>query len=194
MKNGSCRFYTSAEKRKCLFSSNSGEACGGSAQAESWAAQSTRNIRVLREGFFPTAGHALGRNRRSRPVIRGAQWALGPLANRASWHFPDGAAGVSHSKVGCELLLTTSLIRSYCEDEILKLGNFYARCSIWTSPHLPIKYSATSRRWQWIGFSSLQSRQPPSRISRDVLSSIRRDFMRSRNSRSYTDQSPPRFL
>src|SRR6266852_2468298 len=104
MKNGSCRFFTSAEKRKCLSSSNSGEECGRRAQAGSCAAQSTTNIRVLCERIFPTAGLAHEWNRHSRRLVRGAQWALGPLANRASWYFPDGAAGVSHSSVGCELL------------------------------------------------------------------------------------------
>ncbi len=45
-----------------------------------------------------------------------------------------------------------------------------------------LRYSATRRRWQWCGVSSLQSRQAPSRSSREVFS-VCRERIRSRNRR-----------
>jgi hypothetical protein len=48
----------------------------------------------------------------------------------------------------------------------------YPRCTISTSFHLSLRYSATRRRWRLWGFSSLHKRHPAFRTSRDTRSSI----------------------
>jgi len=54
------------------------------------------------------------------------------------------------------------------------------KCSISRLPHFSFKYSATRRRWQLCGLSSLQSRHPPSKRERSRFSILRR-AIRSRN-------------
>ena len=51
-------------------------------------------------------------------------------------------------------------------------GSTIPRCSISTPPQRSFRYSATSRRWQWCGWSSLHGRQPSSSTSLEIVSSI----------------------
>ena len=70
----------------------------------------------------------------------------------------------------------------------------HLRCMMSIPPHCSSRYSATSRRWQWSGVSSLHSRQPFASRSLDRVCSMRLCPMSVRNRFSYVDQSPFPFL